>query len=39
LWVIVREDVKSAPHVRAFAEFLADQIQRMRAELAGEHAP
>jgi hypothetical protein len=27
--------VKSAPHVRAFVEFLADQIQGMRAELAG----
>ena len=39
LWLIVREDVKSAPHVRAFAEFLADQIHGMRAELAGERAP
>jgi DNA-binding transcriptional LysR family regulator len=37
LWLIVREDVKSAPHVRAFAEFLADQIHGMRAELAGKH--
>jgi DNA-binding transcriptional LysR family regulator len=36
MWMIVREDVKSAPHVRAFADFLAAQIQRMRGPLAGD---
>ena len=36
LWLIVREDVKSAPHVRIFAEFLAAHVQGMRARLAGE---
>lgn len=28
LWLIVRETLKSAPHVRAFADFLADYIKR-----------
>jgi DNA-binding transcriptional LysR family regulator len=36
MWLIVREDVKSAPHVRAFADFLAAEIQNMRGLLAGE---
>ena len=36
MWMIVREDVKSAPHVRAFADFFGAQIQKMRAQLAGE---
>jgi DNA-binding transcriptional LysR family regulator len=36
MWLIVREDVKSAPHVRAFADFLATRISGMRAQLAGE---
>ncbi|MGD9922254.1 MAG: LysR family transcriptional regulator [Pseudorhodoplanes sp.] len=36
MWLIVREDVRSAPHVRAFADFLAARIQAMRAQLAGE---
>jgi DNA-binding transcriptional LysR family regulator len=36
MWLIVREDVKSAPHVRAFADFLASRIQKMRGKLAGE---
>lgn len=36
MWMIVREDVKSSPHVRAFADFLAAQIQKMRGPLAGE---
>jgi DNA-binding transcriptional LysR family regulator len=39
MWLIVREDVKSAPHVRAFADVLAAEIQRMRGTLAGEHGP
>ncbi|HWV52883.1 LysR family transcriptional regulator [Pseudorhodoplanes sp.] len=36
MWLIVREEVKSAPHVRAFADFLAMRIQSMRGPLAGE---
>jgi DNA-binding transcriptional LysR family regulator len=36
MWMIVREDVKSAPHVRAFADFLATEIQVLRARLAGD---
>ena len=28
LWLIVREALKTAPHVRAFADFLADYIKR-----------
>jgi DNA-binding transcriptional LysR family regulator len=39
MWMIVREDVKSAPHVRAFADFLATRIQSMRGPLAGEADP
>ncbi len=37
MWMIVREDVKSASHVRAFADFLAAQVLRMRGLLAGEY--
>ena len=36
LWLIVREDVKSTPHVRAFAEFLATHVHGMRGKLTGE---
>jgi DNA-binding transcriptional LysR family regulator len=36
MWLIVREDVKSTPHVRRFADFLAARILKMRARLAGE---
>jgi DNA-binding transcriptional LysR family regulator len=36
LWLIVREDVRSAPHVRTFAEFLATHVHGMRAKLTGE---
>ena len=36
MWLIVREEVRSARHVRAFADFLAAQIQSMRGQLAGE---
>ena len=39
MWIIVREEVKSVPHVRAFADFLAAQIQHMRGKLAGEVIP
>jgi DNA-binding transcriptional LysR family regulator len=35
MWMIVREDAKSAAHVRAFADFLAARVQKMRAPLAG----
>ena len=34
-WLIVREDVKSVPHVRAFADFLWEHVQGLRAQLAG----
>lgn len=30
-WLIVREDVKSVPHVRAFADFLWEHVQRLCA--------
>ncbi|MFZ5691801.1 MAG: LysR family transcriptional regulator [Pseudomonadota bacterium] len=36
MWLIVREDAKSEPHVRAFADFLATEIQKKRGMLAGE---
>ncbi len=39
MWMIVREEVKSVPHVRAFADFLAAHIQHMRGQLAGEVIP
>jgi DNA-binding transcriptional LysR family regulator len=35
MWLIVREDVKSAPPVRAFADFIAERIQTMRSTLSG----
>jgi DNA-binding transcriptional LysR family regulator len=35
-WLVVREDVRSAPHVRAFVDALAEYIQGRRAMLAGE---
>jgi DNA-binding transcriptional LysR family regulator len=35
VWLIVREDIKSAPHVRAFTDFLAAQMQGLRASFAG----
>ena len=34
-WLMVREDVKSVPHVRAFTDFLWEHVQGMRAQLAG----
>lgn len=36
MWLIVREEVRSARHVRAFADFLAARIQTMHGKLAGE---
>ncbi len=36
MWLIVREEVRSERHVRAFADYLAAQIQAMRGQLAGE---
>jgi DNA-binding transcriptional LysR family regulator len=35
MWLIVREDVKSAPHIRAFADYLAGHLHAIRAQLAG----
>jgi DNA-binding transcriptional LysR family regulator len=34
-WLIVREEVKSAPHVRAFADFLAERLYEARPNLHG----
>ncbi|MBL8550168.1 MAG: LysR family transcriptional regulator [Hyphomonadaceae bacterium] len=33
IWLIVNEELKSASHIRAFADFLAQHINGMRAEL------
>ena len=35
MWLIVREDLRSAPHVRAFADFLADYVHSIRDKFAG----
>jgi DNA-binding transcriptional LysR family regulator len=35
MWLIVREDLKSAPHVRAFADFLAAHVFNIRALIEG----
>ena len=34
IWLIVREELKSQPHVRAFADFLAEDLRRALAEFA-----
>ncbi len=41
MWLIVREDLRSAPHVRAFADFLAAHVMSVRTQLTGrnESAP
>jgi DNA-binding transcriptional LysR family regulator len=36
LWLIIREEVKSAPHVRAFADALAAHVHKMRSRIMGE---
>ncbi|MFZ1989856.1 MAG: LysR family transcriptional regulator [Alphaproteobacteria bacterium] len=36
MWLIVREDLKSTPHIRAFADLLADHLTSLRARLTGE---
>lgn len=36
LWLIVREDIRSAAHVRAFTDCLGAHIHGLRAQLAGE---
>jgi DNA-binding transcriptional LysR family regulator len=36
LWLLVREEFRSAPHVRAFADSLAAHIKGFRTQLAGE---
>lgn len=38
LFLVVREEVKSAAHVRAFAEALAAHVKENRARLAGDRA-
>lgn len=36
LWLIVREEIKDAPHVRAVSDFLAEFIKAERPRLTGE---
>lgn len=36
MWLIVREDLRTVPHVRAFADFLAAYVHSIRADLAGQ---
>ena len=38
MWLIVREDLRSAPHVRAFADFLTAYIHSIRDKFAGQPA-
>jgi DNA-binding transcriptional LysR family regulator len=38
LWLIIREEVKSAPHIRAFADALVAHVHRLRPRLTGESA-
>lgn len=38
IWMIIREDLKAAPHVRAFADFLAQKMRDARDCLSG-HCP
>jgi DNA-binding transcriptional LysR family regulator len=35
LWLVVREEAKSVAHVRAVADFLAERLHAIRAQLAG----
>jgi DNA-binding transcriptional LysR family regulator len=35
MWLIVREELKSAPQIRAFADLLAAYLHSIRAQLAG----
>jgi DNA-binding transcriptional LysR family regulator len=35
MWLIVREDLRNVPHVRAFADFLAAHVHSIRTDLAG----
>jgi DNA-binding transcriptional LysR family regulator len=35
VWLIVREDIKQAPHVRAFVDSLSCHLQGLRAVMAG----
>jgi DNA-binding transcriptional LysR family regulator len=35
MWLIVREDLRSVPHIRAFADFLAAYLLSIRARMAG----
>lgn len=35
LWLIVREDLRSTPHIRAFADYLAAYLHSIRDQLAG----
>ncbi len=35
MWLILREELKSAPHIRAFADYLAGYLHSIRAQPAG----
>ena len=34
-WLVLREDLKHSPHVRAFADFISAYVQRLRGRFAG----
>ena len=36
LWLILRENLRATPHIRAFADFLASHLQSIRKQLAGD---
>jgi len=36
IWMIIREDLKAAPHVRAFTDFLAEHMRDERDRLSGQ---
>lgn len=36
LWLVLREDAKSAPHIRIFADLLAAHVKTFKSRLAGE---
>ncbi|HEX5379363.1 MAG TPA: LysR family transcriptional regulator [Phenylobacterium sp.] len=35
VWLVIREDLRATPHIRAFADFLADYVHGQRARLSG----
>lgn len=39
MWLIVREELKDQPHIRAFTDFLADYIRRTLAPASSSRSP